>query len=61
MNDVRRELDSLDYGQQISKVIESKLVDQYGVNGYRSILKTIIEKSKKQKKRSLQILICFQH
>ncbi|KFM21801.1 Sporulation initiation phosphotransferase F protein [Marine Group I thaumarchaeote SCGC AAA799-B03] len=39
-----------EYGLEVSKIIENKLVDLYGINGYRSILKTIIENSKKSEK-----------
>ncbi|AFS80878.1 histidine kinase [Candidatus Nitrosopumilus koreensis AR1] len=46
MNSIERKLNNIDYNQQISKIIESKLIEIYGVNGYRSILKTIIENSK---------------
>lgn len=47
---MRTKNNSIDYGLEISKIIESKLVDLYGVNGYRSILKTIMENSKKSEK-----------
>lgn len=50
MSNVSRENSNTDYGLEVSKIIESKLVDLYGVNGYRSILKTIMEKSKRTEK-----------
>ena len=50
MSNVSRENNSTDYGLEVSKIIESKLVDLYGVNGYRSILKTIMENSKRSEK-----------
>ena len=50
MNNVSKENDSTDYSLEVSKIIENKLVDLYGVNGYRSILKTIMENSKRSEK-----------
>lgn len=50
MSNVSRENNSTCYGLEVSKIIESKLVDLYGINGYRSILKTIMEKSKRTEK-----------
>ena len=44
------EKDSTDHGLKVSKIIEDKLVDLYGVNGYRSILKTVMEKSNRSEK-----------
>ena len=50
MSDVSRENSSIDYDLEVSKVIEGRLVDLYGVNGYRSILKTIMEHSQRSEK-----------
>lgn len=50
MNNIERKLGNVGYDQKISKIIEGKLIEIYGVNGYRSILKTIIENSKRSEK-----------
>lgn len=50
MNNMSMEKDGTDHGLKVSKIIEDKLVDLYGVNGYRSILKTVMEKSNRSEK-----------
>lgn len=50
MNSIGKKQSSKYHDQAVAKIIENKLIDMYGVNGYRSILKTIIENSKRTEK-----------
>lgn len=44
------DLNHVKYDNQISHVIETSLIDLYGINGYKSIIQTMIKECKKSEK-----------
>ena len=50
MSDSRFEFNHARYGNQISQIIEISLIDQYGTNGYKSIIKTMIKECGRSEK-----------
>ena len=51
MSNVKEKFGIDRYNDQISEIIQGRLIDLYGINGYRSILKTIMDNSKKNRKQ----------
>ncbi len=47
------------YQERISQIIERSLIDLYGINGYKSIIQTMIKECGKSEKKLLKIMNSF--